>query len=149
KFRRSERDMLLRWVERAEGRTEDLLRWKQRWIRLGERLHPGEYANRFPRTAAAFDLIRNNRPLDSFNARVERSLLLTDADTVLDLLEVRPGELARRLDHLARIAKDAGEVVARFAEQAEKVSTPVLLQVLTHFRHRDESKDLRVFFPKG
>jgi hypothetical protein len=149
KFRRSERSLLLGWVERAECRTEDMLRWKQRWIRLGERLHPGEYASRFPQTAAAFDVIRNGRPFESFNARVENSLNRKDAVAVLDLLDARPGELARRLDHLARIGADVGAVVARFAKRAEKVSTPVLLQVLTHFRHRDESANLRTFFPKG
>ncbi|MFO0808945.1 MAG: TerD family protein [Gemmataceae bacterium] len=148
-FRRAERALLLGWVERAEGRTEDMLRWKQRWVRLGERLHPGEYANRFPQTAAAFDVFRNGQPFESFNARVEKGLLRKDAAAVLDLLDARPGELARRLDHLARTAADAGAVVARFAKRAEKVSTPVLLQVLTHFRHRHEPAGLRAFFPKG
>lgn len=149
KFRRQERALLLGWVERAEGRTEDMLRWKPRWVRLGERLHPGEYANRFPQTAAAFDVLRNGRPFESFNARIEKGLLRKDAAAVLDLLDAGPGELARRLDHLARTAADAGAVVARFAKRAEKVSTPVLLQVLTHFRHRDEPAHLRTFFPKG
>ncbi len=149
KFRRAERALLLGWVERASNRTEDMLRWKPRWVRLGERLHPGEYANRFPLTAAAFDVIRNDRPFESFNSRVEKGLLRRDAAAVLDLLDARPGELARRLDHLARTAPDAGAIVTRFNERAEKVSTPVLLQVLTHFRHRDEPADLRTFFPKG
>jgi hypothetical protein len=149
KFRRAERALLLGWVERAAGRTEDMLRWKGRWVRLGERLHPGEYTNRFPQTAAAFDVLRNDRPFESFNAQVEKGLLRKDAGAVLDLLDARPGELTRRLDHLTRTAPDAGAVVARFKERAEEVSTPVLLQVLTHFKHRDEPTDLRTFFPKG
>jgi hypothetical protein len=149
KFRRAERAMLLGWVERAPSRTEDMLRWKPRWVRLGERLHPGEYSGHFPQTAAAFDVLRNGQPFESFNSRVEKGLLRKDTIAVLDLLEARPGELARRLDHLARTAADAGEVVSRFAKRAEKVSTPVLLQVLTHFQHRDEPTDLRTFFPKG
>lgn len=149
KFRRAERALLLGWVERAGNRTEDMLRWKPRWIRLGERLHPGEYDHRFPQTAAAFDILRNGRPFESFNARVEKGLLHRDVAATLDLLDARPGELARRLDHLARIATDPGVVVARFREQAAKVATPVLLQVLTHFRHRGEPLELRAFFPKG
>jgi hypothetical protein len=149
KFRRAERALLLGWVERAESRTEDMLRWKPRWVRLGERLHPGEYSTRFPQTAAAFDVLRNGRPFESFNSRVEKGLLRGDVAAVMDLLEARPGELARRLDHLARTAADVGAVVARFARRAERVSTPVLLQVLTHFRRRDEPADLRAFFPKG
>jgi len=149
KFRRRERAMLLGCVERAANRTEDMLRWKPRWIRLGERLHPGEYAQRFPKTAAAFDVLRNDRPFQSFNGQLEASLSRKDAAAALDLLGNRPGDLARRLDHLARVSPAPRAVVDRFAEQADKVSTPVLLQVLTHFRHRGNPVPLRVFFPKG
>lgn len=149
KFRRSERALLLGWIERAENRTEDMFRWKGRWVRLGERLHPAEYTNRFPLTAAAFDVIRNDRPFETFNSRVEKGLARKDTDAVLESLDARPGELARRLDHLARTAADPSSVVARFRERAGAVSTPVLLQVMTHFRHRHEPGDLRAFFPKG
>jgi hypothetical protein len=53
------------------------------------------------------------------------------------------------LDHLARISPDPQTLVNCFVEQAERVSTPVLLQALTHFRHRAEPAELRTFFPKG
>ena len=149
KFRRRERAALLGWIERAANRTEDMLRWKPRWVRLGERLHPGEYAARFPQTAAAFDVIRNDRPFETFNARIEAGLLRKDTAAVLDHLDTRPGELARRLDHLARTSANPAAVVARFGERAAKVSTPVLLQVMTHFRHRPHPAPLRAFFPKG
>jgi hypothetical protein len=148
-FRRSERSLLLSWVERAENRIEDMARWKPRWIRLGERLHPGEYANRFPKTAAAFDVIRNGLPFESFNSQIEKDLLRKETAHVMDLLEDRPGEFARRLDHLARISEAPQSIVSRFASRAAKVSSPVLLQVLTHFRHRDRHATIRSFFPKG
>lgn len=149
KFRRRERALLLGWIERAAGRVEDMLRWKGRWVRLGERLHPSEYAKRFPLTAAAFDVIRNDRPFETFNGQVEAALLRKDATAALDLLESRPGELARRLDHLARIGPDVAGVIDRFRSRADRVSTPVLLQVMTHFRHGGEQSGLRAFFPKG
>ena len=77
KFRRVERAMLLEWVERANNRTEDMLRWKPRWIRLGERLHPGEYTNRFPQTSAAFDILRNDRKVDPLEyTRLEVQILM-------------------------------------------------------------------------
>ncbi|VTR94658.1 Uncharacterized protein OS=Paenibacillus sp. MSt1 GN=ET33_18135 PE=4 SV=1: TerD [Gemmata massiliana] len=149
KLRRKERALLLGWIERAESRTEDMLRWKPRWIRLGERLHPGEYAERFPKTAAAFDVLRNDRKFETFNSAVETNLTKRDTRAVLTLLATRPGKLARRLDHLARLDPSAQTIVERFSERAEKVSTPVLLQVMTHFRHRNEPGKLRTFFPKG
>lgn len=149
KFRRRERALLLAWVERAPNRTEDMLRWKPRWVRLGERLHPGEYATRFPLAAAAFDVLRNDRPFETLNGRVETALRAGDTGVALDLLDTRPGELARRLDHLARMSVDPAAVVRRFADRAGQVSTPVLLQVLTHFRNRPAPGELRAFFPKG
>ena len=149
KFRRRVRAALLGWIDRAANATEDMLRRVPRWVRLGERLHPGEYAGRFPRAAAAFDVIRNDRPFETFNSQIEAGLLKRDTAAVLELLDARPGELARRLDHLARTSADPAAVVSRFAGRAAKVSTPVLLQVLTHFRHRNAPAPLRVFFPKG
>ena len=149
KFRRSERALLLGWIERVPSRTEDMLRWKGRWVRLGERLHPAEYSNRFPLTATAFDVIRNDRPFETLNSRIEKALLRKDTDVILDAIDARPGELARRLDHLVRTSHETGAIVSRFRALAGKVSTPVLLQVMTHFLHRNELDDLRVFFPKG
>lgn len=67
----------------------------------------------------------------------------------LDLLIQRPGELARRLDHLLRGTEHTDYVVLAFGEAAEQVATPVLLQVKNHFAHRLEERELRVFFPKG
>ncbi len=150
KFSRSERALLLSWIERSESRTEDMLRWKPRWIRLGERLHPGEYAKRFPKTAAAFDVLRNDRPSETFNSHVERRLAARDWAGGLYLLDTRPGDFARRLDHVARIANEyAPIVVDQFARRASSVSTPVLLQALAHFRRRDRPVEIRTFFPKG
>ena len=149
KFRRSERRRLLSWVERVPDPTEDMLRWKGRWIRLGERLHPGEYAKEFPKTVVAFDVLRNDRHFETFNSAVERHLLAGDGAAAVALLRSRPGELARRLDHLLRSAREPGIVVSTFARVAEQVSTPVLLQAMTHFAHRQKRDGLRVFFPKG
>ncbi len=33
----------------------------QRWVRLGEILHPGEYKNQFPKSFEAFNKIRNEK----------------------------------------------------------------------------------------
>src|SRR5262249_55441280 len=83
-----------------------------------ERLHPGEYAARLPQAAAAFDVLRNDRPFETFNGRVETALVRKDAAVVLEILDARPGELARRLDHLARAATDPAAVVARVRARA-------------------------------
>lgn len=149
KFKRSERRLLLGLLEQCYPITEDMLRYKQRWIRLGEILHPSEYKHQFTRCKEAFDILRNNKPFTTFNGSVELAFQYHNVWTLIDLLMKRPGEFARRLDHLLRITEHTEYVVLAFGEIANQVSTPVLLQVKSHFAHRNEPKELRTFFPKG
>lgn len=149
KFKRRERRLLLSLLEQCGQITEDMLRYKERWIRLGEILHPSEYRHRFPRCEEAFDILRNNKPFTTFNGSVELAFQYQNVWTLLDLLTQRPGEFARRLDHLLRTAEDPEYVVLAFGEIVDQVSTPVLLQVKNHFARRQEKQNLRVFFPKG
>lgn len=149
KFKRPERRLLLGLLEQCGAITEDMLRYKQRWIRLGEILHPSEYKQQFARSKEAFDILRNNKPFTTYNSSVELAFQYQNVWTLIDLLTKRPGEFARRLDHLLRITEQAEYVVLAFGEIANQVSTPVLMQVKSHFTHRNEPKELRTFFPKG
>lgn len=149
KFRRSERRLLLRLLEAVPNLAEDMLRYKNRWLRLGEILHPFEYKDRYPKTAEAFDVIRNNHKLETFNSKVEMALRGADVEEARKLLEQRPGEFARRLDHLLRLAEEASPVLESFEKMAPAVSTPVLLQVMNHFHKRNAYGEWRIFFPKG
>lgn len=149
KFKRRERRLLLSLLEQCGSITEDMLRYKERWIRLGEILHPSEYKLRYPRTQAAFDILRNNKPFTTFNGSVELAFQYRNIWILIDLLSQRPGEFARKLDHMLRITEDEEYVLLAFGEVAAQVSTPVLLQVRQHFAQRNEEADLRVFFPKG
>lgn len=149
KFKRSERRLLLGLLEQCSSITEDMLRYKQRWIRLGEILHPSEYKHQFTRCKEAFDILRNNKPFTAFNGRLELAFQYHNVWTLIDLLMQRPGEFARRLDQLLRLTEYTEYVMLAFGEVANQVSTPVLLQVKSHFAHRNEPHELRVFFPKG
>ncbi|QKS60198.1 TerD family protein [Paenibacillus barcinonensis] len=149
KFKRRERRLLLGLLEQCGFITEDMLRYKDRWIRLGEILHPSEYKLRYPRSQAAFDILRNNKPFSTFNGSVELAFQYRNIWSLIDLLSQRPGEFARKLDHMLRITEDEEYVLLAFGEVAAQVSTPVLLQVRRHFAQRNEASDLRVFFPKG
>jgi len=149
-YKRAERDLLLGLLNGYPNVVEDMLRWKGRWIRLGERLHPREYGKKYPQAAEAFRILRNDVPVETFNSRIEAALTQKQAAEAVEKLRIRPGDFARRLDHLLRLDTDAAEaVVEAFGEVAEKVSTPVLLQVRQHFTGRKNAGPLRVFFPKG
>ena len=149
-FKRRERRVLLALLESCGNPTEDMLRWKKRWIRLGEKLHAGEFAAKFPRSFESFDIIRNDKPFETFNSKIERALVEKDTGKVIELLDTRAGDFARRLDHLLRIDEaNQTQILEKFAVRAEQISTPVLLQVKMHFENRNSQKDLRTFFPKG
>jgi hypothetical protein len=148
KFTRRERRFFLRALEACDEITEDMLRWKGYWVRLGEILHPSEYKDRYPKAHEAFDILRNNRPFATFNAKVEAGLTGNDLASTVELLRQRPGVFARRLDHLLRLG-GGREAVDAFLLVADRVATPVLLQVFHHFQTRPEGRSLRAFFPKG
>ncbi|AKJ30152.1 TerD family protein [Caldimonas brevitalea] len=147
-LKRQHRKLLLDLLEQGGDPTEDMLRWGERWKRLGERLHPREFEQRFPRACAAFAVLRNKQPFSSFNSTVEAHLRTGQVEAAALALATRPGDFARRLDHLLRLSQAPSDVLQPFRQVCPRVSTPVLLQVLVHFRHRGQHP-LRAFFPKG
>lgn len=148
-FSKQERRFLLGSLEQVgSSRIEDMLRWKERWKRLGERLHPGDFRNRFPNAFRAFNVLRNKEPFVTFNGKIENSIREGNSQATTDLLKQRPGDFARRLDHVLRSHDDEQVVIDSFLEVAPKVSTPVLLQAWCHFKFRDALSS-RAFFPKG
>lgn len=147
-FKRSERRLLLELLESCNGLEEDMLRYKNEWIRIGERLHPGEYAC-YKRVAKAFDKLRNKGKIKTFQSRLEQAFSENDYDTALRLSKQRPGEFARKLDVLLRNSKQHEEILHAFGDVAENVSVPVLLQVREHFLHRNKEQAIRVAFSRG
>lgn len=147
-MKRQQRKFLLCLIEESDEPTEDILRWGERWKRLAEVLHPREFTQRFPKSAAAFAVLRDGTHFRSFNALVETHLREGKADAAARTLQARPGDMARRLDHLLRSTDQDLSVLEGFAAVASRVSTPVLLQVHAHFRRRGQNP-LRTFFPKG
>lgn len=149
-FKRKERRLLLELLQDCGAIEEDMLRYKNRWIRVGERLHPGEYNEKqFGKVITAFNKLRNGVKIETFGGKVVKAIETDNYKAALNLLKKRPGELARKLDHLLRLADDKNMVVNIFKDVASDVSTPVLLQVKEHFAHRTEELKSRVFFPKG
>lgn len=158
--------------------AEDMHRHAQAWKHLAERLHPFEYATRYPKAALAVAVLREtaltddllsrtleatarrvpaastNRPkvaLPLWSAQVETALAEADLPRALTLLAQRPGELLRRLDHVLRTAGDdhAQNVLDTLEQAAPHVAPAVILSALGEIRTRTRKGTKRVFFPKG
>lgn len=142
------------------GIVEDMKRYAERYKRLGERLHPSEFSEKYPKVNEAFTVIRGNIAINSFNRHVETLLqvaltpenLQQTCTQLITILATRPGEFARRLDKLLRLyPSQQSEIVTAFAQVMDDVATTILLQMHAHFAQRS-GKQLplyRVFFPKG
>lgn len=154
-LKRNERRIIMNLLAGCGNAAEDMSRYAGRWIRVGEKLHPGEFAKNehYTKVVQAFDIIRNDGKIQSFAGKVDATIASGDVNTVVSLLKKRPGEFARRIDFLLRtFDKDADKkaVIMGFASVAKDVSSTVLLQVREHFINKlDGSDDMRIFFPKG
>lgn len=148
-FKRKERYLLLKLLDECCNLEEDMYRYKNRWIRIGERLHPNEYSNVFYNVEKSFNNIRNNsKSITTFNSKVEKFIKDNQFEDLSELLKTRPGEFARRLDLLLRKSNNKEVIINNFKSVAQFVATPILWQVKNHFEYRNNLK-YRVFFPKG
>jgi len=156
KISRPVRRAMLKSLNGMTNVVEDMLRHKEEWKRLGEHLHPGEYKTRFPETFSAFEVLRKDLPFITSTSAVERAILNRSFTAALGLLSARPGDFARRLDHLLRLnygdSAMSDSLVKQFAKVASKVSSNVLWQLRTHMVYRQELVDgtnVRIVTPKG
>ncbi|GGV01319.1 hypothetical protein GCM10010182_18510 [Actinomadura cremea] len=114
----------------------DVAAHRERWKRLGERLHPHEYP-RWPHAQDVFAVARGEKKAPSFAGRVEALLGEGDVAGAAVLAANAPGVLFRSLDRLLRTAPEASGAVLDAAESvAGQVSGRVLLSVREHLLNR-------------
>lgn len=156
KLSRAQRRLLLNIINQDANALDNMFTRREEFKRLGERLHPGEYAKRYPNAFAAFGEVRNpNSQYRGFDSKVEHYLHVEpDFDKALALLVTRPGVLARRLNEILTAFPDrALDVADSWDKVVNDVSTAVLLQVFAYFNARAEQEGderaPRLYIPKG
>lgn len=159
KLRRPLRRALLAILDQLDpdALAEDMLRHRSYWVGLGEFLHPHEYADRYPNAARGFAIVRRKAPdgtpapgFRGWYSRVEAAAAAHDAGAMVTVLRERPGEFARRLDHVLRIAGHRHQpAIEAFVGVVERVATPVLVSLAAGLPTRTERAPVRVYFPKG
>lgn len=149
-LKRYQRRIVMDLLSNCGNITEDLFRYQYEWVRAAEIFHPFEFIEkRYQNVNKAFDTLRNEKKPLFFAGKVQKLIEKYETIEAADLLRVRPGEFARKLDKLLRDSDKPLYVVHRFSEVADKVTTPVLLQARQHFINRVSQDDVRVIFPKG
>ena len=128
-LRRCERRVIMDLLAGCGDILEDMYRYRERWIRVGEIIHPGEYnmLSNYSKVTQAFDNIRNGKKPLFDSGKIEEAIKDGNIYTAVNLLKKRPGDFARHLDKLLRDADDKEYVLSSFTEVAPTVSTPVLL----------------------
>lgn len=150
---RSQRKLFAQLIEKV-ATEEDINRHRNKWVKLFHNLHIGDYSPNLYKIASK---IRNNQPIETFNGQVQESINNHNLTRLLGLLIQRPGEFARKLDHLLRIftQHEGTTIISKFLEIADQLPTRIITQVLGHFYNRDNAGSdpnhsiVRVVFPKG
>ncbi len=161
KLSRPLRKALLAFLEKlpADSLIEDMLRHQSYWVWAGEFLHPHEYAKRFPAVARAFQIVRTKSPdgtpapdAQTWFSRFEQATDQKSSEGMVKVLTERPGEFARRLDHVLRVARTAEgrqRVVSEFSGHIPQLATPVLVTLANLLPQRKQPQPIRIFWPKG
>ena len=147
KFTRRERRLILTHLEQSTCDASEMVLRAEQWKRLGEILHVGDYAKRYPRSAEAFCAVRNYAR--SWYAAVEATDSLEER---IAILSQRPGEYMRRVDHLLRMAQNETEqkaVINSFTQLLPRVSSKVLYELYNHFLRRTDADAARSILIKG
>lgn len=151
-FKQRERRMILSLLDKVQYPEEDMIRYPESWKRLGEKIHPGDFAKRFNNAYRAFSVIRQDpNSIETFNSKYEKAFANKDLVSAIEVLSTRPGEFIRRLDHMIRIAnKEQYPLILNALKDIVKdVKTNTLLSVEAHFKNRTRAEEYRFFMPKG
>lgn len=146
---RPQRRLVLERLEQLPGLEEDLRRYRGLWMALRRGLHPGQWAERYPRVARAFQALGEHR-LRSFNSDIEMAFARGGSLQVLPRLAERPGLLARRVQALLlQNPQHQSQILEQVAAVAEKVPLKTWLVLRGYFRQLPQAQFRTVINKKG
>ena len=140
-FRRHERRALLAALDAIVGANRDKLgdvvRYAERWKRLGERLHPHEY-DAWPHAQEVFAVARGELRVSGVASRAEAAIRAGAVGEAATVLAAAPGLLLRSADRLLRSASasDRTVVVDAVTGALGAASGRVLLSLREHLDNR-------------
>lgn len=133
----------------AKGNPErlarDMYRHRSDWKRLIKNIHIGDFKD-CKSTAAAFDMVSNNRSIDRHDKTVEEAIKAGDLKTALFEATKHPGDLMGRADKFLRMAKKDEEkqmvlnAVRASVKEAGIAKTVGLMSVISGRNKEDEKR---------
>jgi hypothetical protein len=140
-FRRRERRILLATLNDVVGanpaKLGDVARHAEPWKRLGERLHPHEYAQ-WPHARDVFAVARRERRVPTLAGRAEAAFRAGRTGQAASVLSAAPGLLLRSADRLLRQASatERGAVLEAVSGALGSASGRVLCSLREHVANR-------------
>jgi hypothetical protein len=149
KFNRTERKYILGLLEKTNCDVTEFVLKEERWVRLGEILHPGEYHKKFPKSFKMFNDIRNTN-VKSWYGEVDSAFKI-NFKAGIEKLSERPGEFMRRIDSLVRnnSNENVNSVLNTLQKVSKNVSNKVLFESFSHFEKRNVPTIDRTIMIKG
>ena len=139
-FKRGERRQLLELLEHTD-KSEGFALHPEEFKRLGERLHPGDYSYIFKEDYEIFTKIRNGVKIETYNSKLQELMKKpVNVDLLSAHLMMRPGMFARNLDFALRNCSNEQQmenVLFRFISVCKSIEPRVLVQLINHFRNRN------------
>ncbi|HEX8346796.1 MAG TPA: hypothetical protein VF657_18950 [Actinoplanes sp.] len=149
-FPRRERRTLLAALDgvvaASPAKLGDVARHAERWKRLGERLHPHEYAQ-WPHAQDLFAVARGERRVRSLAGRAEEAFRAGAVASAASVLSAAPGMLLRSADRLLRQASpaDRATVVDAVTRALGSASGRVLCSLREHLGNRHTPASARMY----
>ena len=154
-FTRAESRLILESLNGLNSRLleEDVMRRPEQFKRLLEGIHINSerYAKRYPNIRAVMNRVYERDTAESFRGKFERLLKEGDVLAAAKHLTYRPGEFARSLDRMLRLAVDDTqrfEIIELFSAKTKDIPTKLLWDMSKHFKNRQEGAP-RIAMIKG
>lgn len=145
KLKNKERKFIVKLLEPVI-KEEEVAKYKSDWIHLFHNLHIGTF-KWAKKTNIIAKKLRESK-IRTLNSKIEIALKDKDNKSLFELLPKNMGDFGRRLDYILRQFDSSYISVFIQPENIIKVDTRVLIQILSHFKYRNE-KEIRVVIPKG
>ena len=145
-IKRRDRKVILALIENycldKKVSKDDLKKHKNFWIKLGEKLHPGEYREIYPLANEVFRICREDK-IESFGSRLTKAYKV-DQEAVINVLSERPGEFFRRFDSLYRREDfSKTKTLNALVDLKSNPSIKVILELLEHLKRRTDKNFIR------